>query len=254
MHETPCRTAAPSPSPPRTCRRPARRCGPPGQALRCGHGRRHAVRGPGTRVRAVLHHQGHRQGLGARFAAGLRIRAAIRRSHHDQQRGRHGHDRDAVAAALTAAAALRPHSPTLQAPRPRAAWPSAADRCCSSKTTSRLRRSRARCSRVSGYSVMHVTNAAAALGALANDRSVDIVLSDIMMPGGVSGLELAREIKRRQPDLPVVLVTGYGEAAASIERREFGIPPQAVHPRCLGRGHERRNIPRIRPSPVARSP
>ena len=61
------------------------------------------------------------------------------------------------------------------------------------------------------------------MGALANGRSVDIVLSDIMMPGGVSGLELAREIRRRQPDLPVVLVTGYAEAAASMEDGKFGL-------------------------------
>jgi len=74
-----------------------------------------------------------------------------------------------------------------------------------------------------GYSVMHVTHAAAALGALANGRAVDIVLSDIMMPGGMSGLELAREIKRRQPKLPVVLVTGYAEAAASMEAGKFGL-------------------------------
>ena len=74
-----------------------------------------------------------------------------------------------------------------------------------------------------GFSVVHVTSPAAALGALANARSVDIVLSDIMMPGGVSGLELAREIKRRQPNLPVVLVTGYAEAAASMEDGRFGL-------------------------------
>jgi signal transduction histidine kinase len=74
-----------------------------------------------------------------------------------------------------------------------------------------------------GYSVMHVTTPAAALGALANGRSVDVVLSDIMMPGGVSGLDLAREIKRRQPDLAVVLVTAYAEAAASMEDGKFGL-------------------------------
>ena len=44
-----------------------------------------------------------------------------------------------------------------------------------------------------------------------------------MMPGGVSGLELAREIRRRQPNLPVVLVTGYAEAAASMEDGKFGL-------------------------------
>ena len=74
-----------------------------------------------------------------------------------------------------------------------------------------------------GFSVIHVASPDAALGALANARSIDIVLSDIMMPGGVSGLELAREIKRRQPNLPVVLVTGYAEAAASMEDGKFGL-------------------------------
>ena len=74
-----------------------------------------------------------------------------------------------------------------------------------------------------GFSVVHASSADAALGALANGRSVDIVLSDIMMPGGISGLELAREIKRREPNLPVVLVTGYAEAAASMEDGKFGL-------------------------------
>ena len=37
------------------------------------------------------------------------------------------------------------------------------------------------------------------------------------MPGGVSGLQLAREIGRRHPDLPIVLTTGYVEAAAGMK-------------------------------------
>ena len=74
-----------------------------------------------------------------------------------------------------------------------------------------------------GFSVVHASSPDAALGALANGRSVDIVLSDIMMPGGISGLDLAREIKRREPDLPVVLVTAYAEAAASMEDGKFGL-------------------------------
>ena len=65
--------------------------------------------------------------------------------------------------------------------------------------------------------VIHVTGAEAALGALANARAIDVVLSDIMMPGGVSGLELAREIRRGYPNLPVILTTGYAEAAAGMK-------------------------------------
>jgi signal transduction histidine kinase/CheY-like chemotaxis protein len=72
-----------------------------------------------------------------------------------------------------------------------------------------------------GFSVTHVASPDAALGALANARDIDVVLSDIMMPGGVSGLELAREIRRRHPGLPIVLTTGYVESAAGMTDGEF---------------------------------
>jgi len=42
------------------------------------------------------------------------------------------------------------------------------------------------------------------------------------MPGKMNGLELAQEVLRREPDMPVVLMTGYSEAAASAAAE--GIP------------------------------
>jgi signal transduction histidine kinase/CheY-like chemotaxis protein len=77
-----------------------------------------------------------------------------------------------------------------------------------------------------GFTVTHVTSAEAALGALANARAIDWVLSDIMMPGGVSGLDLAREIRKRFPNLPVILTTGYVEATARMEDGEFRLLPK----------------------------
>jgi PAS domain S-box-containing protein len=74
-----------------------------------------------------------------------------------------------------------------------------------------------------GFSVMHVESPTAALGALANARPVEVVLCDIMMPGGMSGLELSREIRRRKPDLPIVLTTGYAESAAGMDERQFRV-------------------------------
>lgn len=64
-----------------------------------------------------------------------------------------------------------------------------------------------------GYQVTRAASAAAALGALSNGRSVDLVFSDIMMPGGMNGVELAREIRRRRGDIPVLLTSGYAGAS-----------------------------------------
>jgi len=66
-----------------------------------------------------------------------------------------------------------------------------------------------------GYDITRVASAAAALGALANGREVDILLSDIMMPGGMDGLALAREAHARRADLPVLLTSGFADAFES---------------------------------------
>ncbi len=61
-----------------------------------------------------------------------------------------------------------------------------------------------------GARVTHAADAATALSLLADPSSdVDIVLSDVVMPGGMSGLDLARTLRKTRPALPVVLITGY---------------------------------------------
>jgi DNA-binding NtrC family response regulator len=64
-----------------------------------------------------------------------------------------------------------------------------------------------------GYKVRSVINAQAALAALRLDSDVDLVFSDILMPGSMNGLDLAREIAERFPALPVLLTTGYSASA-----------------------------------------
>jgi PAS domain S-box-containing protein len=64
-----------------------------------------------------------------------------------------------------------------------------------------------------GYVVTTVNGAAAALDALKSGSGWDLVLSDIVMPGAMNGIELTRFAKKLYPDLPFVLVTGYSEAA-----------------------------------------
>jgi PAS domain S-box-containing protein len=64
-----------------------------------------------------------------------------------------------------------------------------------------------------GYRVTRAASAQAALGALADDREIDLVFSDVMMPGSMSGVDLAREVRRRKPGCPILLTTGYAGAA-----------------------------------------
>ncbi len=64
-----------------------------------------------------------------------------------------------------------------------------------------------------GFDVTRAASAAGGLGALANGRKIDIVFSDIMMPGEMNGVDLAREILNRRPDLPVLLTSGFAEAS-----------------------------------------
>lgn len=63
-----------------------------------------------------------------------------------------------------------------------------------------------------GFAPHRVSNAMEALATLENGLSFDLVFSDIVMPGGMNGIELARAIKRSAPDMPVILATGYSAA------------------------------------------
>ena len=66
-----------------------------------------------------------------------------------------------------------------------------------------------------GYRTERAANARAALALLEAGRRFDLVFSDMVMPGEMDGRALAQEIRRREPALPVLLTTGYSEAAAA---------------------------------------
>jgi signal transduction histidine kinase/CheY-like chemotaxis protein len=74
-----------------------------------------------------------------------------------------------------------------------------------------------------GFETTRVSSAQAALGALADGRPIDLMFSDVMMPGGMNGLDLAREARRRRPGLPILLTSGFAEAAIR-EAEAQGVP------------------------------
>jgi signal transduction histidine kinase/ActR/RegA family two-component response regulator len=60
-----------------------------------------------------------------------------------------------------------------------------------------------------GYRVLEAGSGAEALEILARDIQVDLLFSDIVMPGGINGRQLADEALRRRPALKVLFTTGY---------------------------------------------
>ncbi len=58
----------------------------------------------------------------------------------------------------------------------------------------------------------------------AHGAHYDIIFSDIVMPGGMSGLDLARRVQSQYPSLPIVLTTGHSQAAATAGTEFFILP------------------------------
>ncbi len=71
-----------------------------------------------------------------------------------------------------------------------------------------------------GFETSWAANAEEALGLLAKADGFEAVFSDVVMPG-VSGIELGHEIRRRYPNLPVVLTSGYSHILAEEGRHGF---------------------------------
>jgi CheY-like chemotaxis protein len=61
-----------------------------------------------------------------------------------------------------------------------------------------------------GFDTIATADANQALHVLAHDAdNVDVLFTDVRMPGGMTGLELARAAKRTWPGLRVIMISGY---------------------------------------------
>jgi CheY-like chemotaxis protein len=78
---------------------------------------------------------------------------------------------------------------------------------------------------VLGCRIRHARSAREALEVFLSG-GIDLVLSDIVMPGDMNGLDLARTLRERCPGLPILLTTGYSSAALDAAREQFPILPK----------------------------
>jgi len=84
-----------------------------------------------------------------------------------------------------------------------------------------------------GYRVRTAPNARAALDEMSR-HSFDLVVTDVVMAGAMDGLGLARAIRQKHADLPIIIVTGYSDAAGDADR-EFTVLRKPYQLEELGR-------------------
>ncbi len=84
---------------------------------------------------------------------------------------------------------------------------------------------------LAGYSVLTAANAEEALAAFTNHH-VDLVITDQLLPGR-SGTEIAAEMKRLQPQVPIVLFTGLVDLPAGTEHMDLVLTKGITPPEFL---------------------
>jgi len=70
-----------------------------------------------------------------------------------------------------------------------------------------------------GYRTLAASNADEALSIIGADEDIDILFTDVMMPGPINGRQLAIEAMRRRPQLKILYTSGYAEQSLHRERR-----------------------------------
>jgi PAS domain S-box-containing protein len=62
-----------------------------------------------------------------------------------------------------------------------------------------------------GYAVLQAENGPAALKVLDDGAAIDLLFTDVVMPGGMTGVDLAHEARRRRPGLKILFTSGYAD-------------------------------------------
>jgi CheY-like chemotaxis protein len=74
-----------------------------------------------------------------------------------------------------------------------------------------------------GYSVLEAETGQAALQVIGQGRAIDLVFTDVIMPGAVNGIDLVRELRDKRIDTPVLLTSGYTAQQMTAEDAVEGL-------------------------------
>ncbi|CAO3401637.1 response regulator [Azospirillum palustre] len=99
-----------------------------------------------------------------------------------------------------------------------------------------------------GHRVTAASGAGEALVVLRGHEPLDLLFSDIVMPPGMNGAELAREARRLRPDLPVLLASGF--AAHAVVADDVAMGGYDLIAKPYDPAELRQHLDRLRPRPV----
>jgi hypothetical protein len=81
----------------------------------------------------------------------------------------------------------------------------------------RVRRVSLRRLKALGYKVIEADSGAAALAIMEHGAAFDLLFTDVIMAGGMSGIELAQKAREKWPDLKVLFTSGFAEPAVMTQ-------------------------------------
>lgn len=90
-----------------------------------------------------------------------------------------------------------------------------------------------------GYRPMEAGTAADALAILNAGEAVDLVFSDVIMPGSMTGFDLADVVAAHYPSIPVLLSSGFADRAGSLQGKRVG---RLVDPPVLSKPYRREEL------------
>ncbi|MGE4350254.1 MAG: response regulator [Candidatus Berkiella sp.] len=79
-----------------------------------------------------------------------------------------------------------------------------------------------------GHTILQAPNGPKALELIENNSNIDLILSDMIMPGGMTGLDLALAAIKANPNIKILLVTGYAKESLSMKALPKGFIPEVL--------------------------
>jgi CheY-like chemotaxis protein len=187
-----------------------------------GHGMAPEVRARAFEPFFTTKPAGKGSGLGL---AAVRVCAPVRRERHHLQRAWPGHHRQ-----LYLPRAGRGTADDTASPAVSETHAGTGETVLIVEDDDRVRRLTARRLKDLGYHVLEAGHGAEALAILAEPHDIAIVFSDLVMPGGMSGFDLARQVRQRFPGVHIILTSGY-----SAELMNQATSPSSICRCCASR-------------------